>query len=102
MAQTAKLPLKPVGGNILVKPDGVEETSPSGLVIAASAREEKPRKGKVLALGTGKLDKDGNPVAWNLKVGDMVFFKQYSPDEVEFDGEKYLIMAESDVLAVFN
>lgn len=102
MAKTKSLPLKPVGGSILVKPEVQEETTASGLVISASAKDEKPQKGTVLALGTGKLDKDGNSLPWNVKVGDVVFFKKYSPDEIEVEGESYLIMEESDVLAVFN
>lgn len=102
MAKSSKLPIRPLGGNILVKPEAAEETTASGLVVAASAKEDKPQKGEVLALGTGKLDADGKEIPWNVSVGDIVFFKKYSPDEIEVDGENYLIMAESDVLAVFN
>ncbi len=102
MAKSKDLPLKPIGGGILVKPEAQEETTASGLVISSSAKEEKPQKGTVLALGTGKLDKDGKSLPWNVKEGDVVFFKKYSPDEIEVDGESYLIMDEADVLAVFN
>lgn len=99
----AKSPsVKPLGGNILVKPLEQEETTASGLVISATAQGEKPQQGEVLALGTGKLDSDGKSIPWNLKVGDQVIFKKYSPDEVEVDGEKYLVMAEADVLAVLT
>lgn len=98
-----KFTIQPLGGNILVKPKEQETTTASGLVIAASSTKgEKPQQGEVVALGTGKLDKDGNSVAWNVKLGDMVLFRKYSPDEVESDGETFLIMKEEDVLAVIN
>lgn len=97
---SAKLPLKPIGGNILVLPDQQDETTPSGLVISATAKGEKPQRGKVLALGTGKKDKDGKALPWNVEVGDVVYFKKYSPDEIELEGETYLIMDENDILAV--
>jgi chaperonin GroES len=100
MAKAKSLPLKPIGGNILVKPLGQEETTPSGLVISATAQEEKPQQGEVIGLGTGRLDKDGNSLPWNVKVGDKVFFKKYSPDELELDGETYLVMDEGDILGV--
>lgn len=102
MAKSKSLPIKPIGGSILVKPEEQEETTASGLVISSSAKDEKPQKGTVLALGTGKLDQDGKKLPWNIKEGDVVFFKKYSPDEIEVDGDTYLIMGESDVLAVFN
>lgn len=98
----AKLPLKPIGGKILVKPKEEEDTTPSGLVIAASARGEKPQQGEILALGTGKRDKDGQEIAFSVQEGDQVFFKKYSPDELEVDGETYLVMDEEDILAVLN
>ena len=96
----AKLKLQPIGGNILVKADEVETTTASGLVIAASAKGEKPQKGKVIALGTGKLNDKGEKVAFHVAVGDVIIFKKYAPDEVEVDDETYLIMEEQDVLAV--
>jgi len=95
-----KLPLKPIGGNILVKPESAEETTPSGLVISSSAKAEKPQRGQVLALGTGKKDKDGKPLPFNVEVGDVVVFKKYSPDEIEIENQTYLIMEEGDILAV--
>lgn len=97
-----QLPLKPIGGNILVKPESAEEKTPSGLLISASAKGEKPQRGEVLALGTGRKDKDGKPMPFNVEVGDFVVFKKYSPDEIEIDGETYLIMEENDILAVVN
>jgi len=94
----AKVNLKPLGGNILVKP--VAEKSVSGIVLPDTVDREKPQKGEVIALGTGKLAKDGKKIAFNVKVGDIVLFKKYSPDEIEVDGEDYLIMDEDAILAI--
>lgn len=96
----AKINLKPLGGNLLVKP--VVEKSVSGIVLPDTIDKEKPQKGEVIALGTGKLDKDGKKIAFNVKVGDIVLFKKYSPDEVEFDGNDYLIMDEDAILAILS
>ena len=97
----AKLPIKPIGGNILVKP--IEEdstTTPSGLVISTNSKNEKPQVGEIVALSTGRVDADGKKLDWNIKVGQQVAFKKYSPDEFEFDEEKYLIMREEDILGI--
>ena len=94
----AKVNLKPLGGNILVKP--VAEKSVSGIVLPDTVDREKPQKGEVVALGTGKVTNEGNKVEFNVKVGDMILFKKYSPDEIEVDGEDYLIMDEEAVLAI--
>ncbi len=95
-----KIGLQPLGGNILVKPEELETTTPSGIVISSTNKGEKPERGKVVALGTGKVDSEGKDVPFNVEVGDEVLFKKYAPDEVEVDGESYLIMEESDILAV--
>ncbi len=85
----AKVNLKPLGGNIIVKP--VTEKSVAGIVLPDTVDREKPQKGEVIALG--KLD-------FYVKVGDIILFKKYSPDEIDVDGEDYLIMDEDAVLAI--
>lgn len=97
----AKVNLKPLGGNVLVKPLK-EEVSASGIVLPDTVDREKPQKGEVVALGTGRVTKEGKTIPFNLKVGDKVLFKKYSPDEVELDGDDYLIMDEDAVLAVLQ
>ncbi len=92
--------LKPIGGNILVQPISEETKTDSGIVLPDTVDKEKPQKGKVMALGTGKLTEEGKKVPFNVKKGDIVIFKKYGPDEVEVGGEEYLIMEESDVLCV--
>lgn len=97
-----KLNIKPIGGNILVKPIEEEEKTASGLIVQTSGKGERPQKGDVVALGTGALDEGGKTIQFNVKVGDTVMFKKYSPEEVEIEGEQYLIMKESDILAVIG
>lgn len=99
MAKSA-LKIKPIGEYILVKPAKEEETTASGLIIQSSNKSERPSKGEVTALGTGKLTDKGEVIQFNVKVGDSVYFKKYSPEEVEIDGEMYLIMKEADIIAV--
>lgn len=100
MAKTPKI--KPIGGNILVEPVSDEKTTVSGIVLPDTIDKEKPQRGKVVAVGTGKLDHMGKTIAFNVKVGDIVMFKKYSPDEIEIDGVEYLIMDEDAVLAVIG
>lgn len=96
----AQVKLTPVGGNILVKPVSEEKKSAAGIVLPDTVDKEKPQRGEVVALGSGKLTSDGKKIAFNVKVGDIVLFKKYSPDEIEVDGEEYLIMDEEAVLAI--
>jgi len=95
----AKTKIKPIGANILVKPVDEEKKTNSGIVLPDTVDKEKPQTGKVVALGTGKIV-NGKKVEFNVKVGDKVLFKKYSPDEIEIDNEDYLIMTEDDILAV--
>lgn len=94
--------LQPLGDNIVVKPVSDDSVTASGIVIPSTASKEKPQKGEVVALGTGRVLKDGKKVAFTVKVGDMVLFKKYSPDEIKIDAEELLIMSEADVLAIIK
>ncbi len=96
----ASVKLTPIGGNILVKPVTEEKKSASGIVLPDTVDKEKPQRGEVVALGSGKLTAEGKTLAFNVKVGDIVLFKKYSPDEIEVDGEEYLIMDAEAVLAI--
>ena len=86
--------IKPLADRVLVKPAAAEEKTVAGIIIPDTAKE-KPLKGEVLAVGNGTKDEE-----MVLKVGDTVLYGKYSGNEVELDGEKYLIMRQSDVLAV--
>lgn len=98
----AQVKVQPLGSHILVEPAEAEETTASGLVIAPTANKERPQRGKVVRLGTGGVDKNGNDIKFHVKEGDEVLFKKYSPDEVEVGGKAYLVMDQSDVLAVIK
>ena len=89
--------LKPLGDRVLVQPVEEEEKTNSGIVLPDTAKE-KPQKGKVLAVGDGKLE-DGNRVPLDVSEGDEVLYSKYGGTEITVDGEDLLVLRESDVLA---
>ena len=91
--------LRPLGGNILVKRLEAETTTKSGIVLPDTAKE-KPKRGKVVAVGDGKLLESGERAKFSVKKGDEVVFTSYAGTEVKIDGEELMIMGEDDVLAV--
>ncbi len=92
--------IKPIGSKILIAPQKVEEKTKGGLIVPPTASEgEKPELGVVVKLGTGVNEK-GEKINFSVKEGDTVFFKKYSPDEIEVDGEKYFVVDNMDILAV--
>ncbi len=93
--------LKPLSNHILIQPLEEEKTTKSGLVLPENA-SEKPTRGKIIAVGSGKKDEKGQLISMTVKVGDIVLFKKYGPDEIEMDGVKYLIGDEDDVLAIIE
>jgi chaperonin GroES len=97
----AKSKLQPLGSRVLISPDKAEEMTKGGLYIPSSANEKKPGSGVVVKLGTGTT-KSGKEVKFDVKEGDRVFFKQYAPEEVEVDGETFLLVSTEDILAVIN
>jgi chaperonin GroES len=99
-ATAKKLKIRPLDDRVVVEPFEAEERTRGGIVLPDSARE-KPQQGKVIATGPGKLlEKTGERGKMSLKVGDAVFYGKYTGTEVELEGEKYVILRESDVLAV--
>lgn len=93
--------LKPVGEYILVEPLEESEKTASGLIIQTSGKE-RPQKGKIVSLGAGKRDENGKLVDFNIKKGDTVMFKKYSPEEIELNGKTYLLMKETDIIAIIE
>ena len=92
--------LRPCGDRVLVKPNVEEEKTAGGLVLPDTAKE-RPQWGEVIAVGAGKWDESGkNRIPMEVKVGDRVVFAKYGGTEVKVDGEEYLILRESDILAV--
>ncbi|KXK26806.1 MAG: 10 kDa chaperonin [candidate division WS6 bacterium OLB20] len=98
----AQAKLTPLGGNILVKPVTEEAVSESGIVLPDTVDKERSQRGEIIALGSGRVTPEGKTIPFNVKVGDTVLFKKYSNEEVEVDGEEYLIMSEDAILAIIN
>ena len=92
--------LKPLGDRVIVKQDEAEETTASGLYLATEAKE-KPQTGTVLAVGEGKLDKDGKLIPVPDKEGDKVLYGKYGGTEITVDGEDVMILRADDLYAVF-
>ncbi len=92
--------LRPLNDHVIVEPVGKEAMTKGGIVLPDTADKEKPEKGKVLAIGPGKMLEDGRRAVMSVKVGDTVVFKKYSPDEIKIDEKEYLVISESDVIAV--
>ncbi|MCB0003934.1 MAG: co-chaperone GroES [Anaerolineae bacterium] len=91
--------LKPLGDRLLVKPIEQEEKTASGIILPETAKE-KPQEGEVLAVGPGGRKEDGSRIAMDVEVGNRVLYAKYAGTEVKMDGVKYLILRESDVLAI--
>ncbi|HEY3323923.1 MAG TPA: co-chaperone GroES [Planctomycetota bacterium] len=89
----------PLGDKILVRRLEAEEKTAGGIVLPDSAKE-KPKEGKVIALGSGKLLENGTRSSFQVKKGDRILFSSYAGTEVKIDGEEYLLMSEDDVMAV--
>jgi chaperonin GroES len=94
--------LKPLHSNVVIKPLKVDKTTPSGIVLPDTAKDEKPEQGEVVAVGPGKKLESGDYLKASVKVGDKVVFKKYSPDEIKIDNEDYLIIDDSDILAIIS
>jgi chaperonin GroES len=93
--------IQPLSDRVLVEPAKEEEVKKGGIIIPDSAKE-KPTTGKVIAIGTGKIDEKGNKVPFNVKVGDKVLMPKYGGTEVKLDDKEYQIMREEDILGVIK
>ncbi|OQY89558.1 MAG: co-chaperone GroES [Anaerolineae bacterium UTCFX1] len=91
--------LKPLGGRVIVEPIEQEEMTAGGIILPETAKE-KPQEGKILAVGPGDRDEDGERIAMDVKVGDRVLYAKYSGTEVKVDSKKLLILKENDILAI--
>ena len=93
---------KPLSNHVFIEPLEEEKTTKSGIVLPDTAEKEKPIRGKVLAIGPGKLNEKGERIPMSVKVGDVVLFKKYGPDEIEIEDKKYLVGDEEDILAIIQ
>ncbi len=95
----SKVTLQPLGDKVVVERDDSEDITAGGIVLPDSAKD-KPSRGTIIAVGTGKLLDDGTRGEMQVKKGDRVLFTSYAPETIEIDDEEYLLMSESDILAV--
>ena len=93
--------LKPLSDRVVIEPVEQEEMTAGGIVLPETAKE-KPQKGKVIAVGTGKRDDDGNKIEMDVAEGDIVLFAKYAGTEIKIEGKKLLILRESDLLAIVD
>ena len=93
------LKLNPLADRVVVEAAPAEEMSSGGIILPDTA-QEKPQQGTVVAVGPGKINDSGNEVAMSVKKGDKILYGKYSGTEFAFEGTEYLIMRESDILAI--
>ena len=93
--------LKPLGDRVVIELVQAEEKTASGIVLPETAKE-KPQEGKVVAVGTGRVLENGERVALEVAVGDRIIFSKYAGTEVKYEGADYLILRESDILAIIG
>lgn len=92
--------IQPLGDRVVIKALPLEEKTKSGIIMPDTAKE-KPQEGEVIAVGPGRTEK-GERIALDVKVGDRVIYSKYAGTEVKYDGEEYLILRESDILAILG
>ena len=91
--------IKPLGDRVVIRPAVREETTKSGIVLPDTAKE-KPQEGEIIAVGTGRLLDSGERQPLEVRVGDRAMYAKYAGTEIKLDGEEYLILRESDILAL--
>ena len=96
--------IKPLGDRVLVEPidaDDFLSKTKGGIIIPETVDKERPERGKVVAVGPGKIE-EGRVVPMSVKKGQIVIFSKYGPDEIKVDGKEYFILSESNILAVIE
>jgi len=94
--------IRPLSDHILIEPLKEQEKTKSGILLPETAEKERPERGKVIAVGPGKKTEEGKIIPLEVKVGDVVLFTKYAPNEVKIDDKEYLIAREEDILAVLE
>lgn len=94
--------LKPLDDHIVVEPVVQEEKTSSGIYLPDTAHKDKPQTGKVIAIGSGRLLENGTRVVTEAKVGETVVFAKYAGSDVQLDGKDYVILKDTDILAILE
>ena len=97
----ANINVRPLADRVLVQPIEEQEVKKGGIIIPDTAKE-KPQEGKVVALGTGKVDENGKRIEFTVKKGDRVLISKYGGTEIKIESENYLIMREDDILGIIG
>jgi chaperonin GroES len=97
----SKMKIKPLADKVLIKRVEAENKTKGGIVLPDTAKE-KPRRGKIVSVGDGKLLDDGSRSEIQVKVGDLVLFSSYGGTEIKINGDEYLIMEESEIMAILE
>ena len=95
------LSLKPLGDRVVVEPIEQDEVTSGGIMLPDTAKE-KPQRGKILAAGPGNRNDAGERIALDVSVGDTVLYAKYAGTEIKLDGDKVLVLRESDILAIVD
>lgn len=98
---TITMKIKPLSDHVLIEPV-VEEQKKGGIILPDTVDRERSEKGKVIAAGPGKPDKDGKMVPMEVKKGDIVLFTKYGPNQIKVDDKEYLIARQDDILAIIE
>ena len=98
---TSKGSITPLADRVIVEPAAAEEKTAGGIIIPDTAKE-KPQRGKIIAVGPGKMLDNGKRGEMNVKKGDEVLYAKYTGNEIEIDGENYVILHEGDILGVIE
>ncbi|HOZ36863.1 MAG TPA: co-chaperone GroES [bacterium] len=93
--------LKPLGDHLIAKPLSEDKVTKSGIVLPDTAKE-KPEQAEVVAVGEGRVLDNGNRLPMSIKAGDRILFKKYAPDEIKVEGEEYLVLSESEIIAIIE
>jgi len=94
--------LKPLGNNVIIRGIKEDAATKAGIILPDTASEERPEKGEIIAVGPGRILDNGQKAEVSVKPGDTVIFKKYSPDEIKVDNEEYLVLSESDIIAIIE
>ncbi|HNW20179.1 MAG TPA: co-chaperone GroES [bacterium] len=94
--------LAPLHDQVIIKPLSAEEKTQSGIILPDTVSKERPEQGEVVAVGPGRLLDNGQRSPLTVQVGQKVMFKKYSTEELKYDGQEYLVVAERDILAIIK
>jgi chaperonin GroES len=94
--------LLPLHDQVIIKPLSAEEKTKSGIILPDTVSKERPEQGEIVAVGPGRLLDNGQRSPISVQVGQKVMFKKYSTEELKYDGQEYLVVAEKDILAIIK